>query len=336
MTPTIELRDLTVRLGKRTVLDSLRGSFGGRALGLLGPNGAGKSTLINTLLGFYAPTAGSARLFGIDLARDPRAARSWLGYMPESDAFVASMSGVHFVRYMGELSGLPARDALERAHEVLFYVGLGEARYRKLGSYSIGMKQLVKLAQALVHGPKLLFLDEPTNGLDPSARERMLRLIQQIRDAGQTTLVISSHLLPDVERCCDEVALLKGGRICAHVDLETQWRTNRKVLDIEISGSNEAFARSLTEQGCDCAAFSSVGGLTRLRVVLCDRLEIRSVYELAQQYDVLVRRLIRRRGSLEELFLDHFRDEWRSDGMSGCATIAGGSGVAEDGRDGGL
>lgn len=334
MTPTIELRDLTVRLGKRTVLDSLRGSFSGRAIGLLGPNGAGKSTLISTLLGFYVPATGSARIFGIDPERHPEQVRPWLGYMPESDAFIASMSGVHFVRYMAELSGLPGKDALERTHEVLLTVGLGEARYRKLGSYSIGMKQLVKLAQAMVHGPKLMFLDEPTNGLDPSARERMLRLIGQVRDAGQTTLVISSHLLPDVERCCDEVVLLKRGRICAHVDLEEQRRGSRKCFDLEISGPSEDFARSLVEQGCDCAAFAAAGGITRLRVVLCDGIEIRSVYELAQRHDVLVRRLSQRRSSLEELFLDNFRDEGQSEGLGGATAFAGEHVMEQDQQDG--
>ena len=134
-----------------------------------------------------------------------------MGYMPESDAFIAGMTGVRFVRLMGELSGLPSEQALERAHEALFYVGLGEARYRDVDTYSLGMKQVAKLAQALVHGPRLLFLDEPTNGLDPPARERMLRLIRDIRDPARSHVILSSHLLRDVEECCDEVLVLKHG-----------------------------------------------------------------------------------------------------------------------------
>src|SRR5216110_632562 len=183
MAPVIELDDLEVRFGPRTILKKLKATLRGRSIGLLGPNGAGKSTLINTLLGFYKSSAGSARVFGHDIGSEVRQIRGLVGYMPENDAFISKMSAVSFVQMMGELSGLPPSMALERAHEALFYVGLAEARYRKLGTYSLGMKQLAKLAQAIVHGPKLLILDEPTNGLDPSARQRMVRMVREIRDS---------------------------------------------------------------------------------------------------------------------------------------------------------
>ena len=169
--------------GHREILRDLTCSFSGRTIGLLGPNGAGKSTLINTLLGFWPLSAGSARIFGSISAPSAKKIRALIGYMPENDAFIGNMSAVSFIRLMAELSGLPPAMALERAHEALFYVGLGEARYRKLGTYSLGMKQLAKLAQAIVHGPKLLILDEPTNGLDPPARQRMIRLIREMRDS---------------------------------------------------------------------------------------------------------------------------------------------------------
>jgi ABC-2 type transport system ATP-binding protein len=201
MQPVIELDNLEVRFGERTILKKLNGSFTGRAIGLLGPNGAGKSTLLNTLLGFHQPSAGTARIFGKDIRGEAHAVRGLLGYMPENDSFVAGMTGVHFVRLMAEISGLPPDAAMERAHEAFFWVGLGEARYRKLGTYSLGMKQMAKLAQAIVHGPKLLFLDEPTNGLDPPARARMIQLIQEIRDRGDLRLIVSSHLLRDVDEC---------------------------------------------------------------------------------------------------------------------------------------
>src|SRR5919204_6528355 len=193
MSATIELQNLEVQLGGRTILDKLHGSLHGRAIGLLGPNGSGKSTLINTLLGFYKPVAGTASVLGRDIRHDTMAIRSLVGYMPENDAFISGMSGLHFVRYMAEISGLPPGQALERAHEAFYYVGLGEVRYRKLGTYSLGMKQLAKLAQAIVHGPKLLILDEPTNGLDPSARQRMIRMIREIRDAKEMRVVLCSH-----------------------------------------------------------------------------------------------------------------------------------------------
>ena len=174
MAPVIELDNLEVRLGNRTILKRLNGSLSGRAIGLLGPNGAGKSTLINTLLGFYTPVSGTARIFGKDIRTEARTLRRLIGYMPENDSFIADMTAVRFVRMMAELSGLPPAEALERTHEAFYYVGLGEARYRNLGTYSLGMKQMAKLAQAIAHGPKLLFLDEPTNGLDPAARVRMI------------------------------------------------------------------------------------------------------------------------------------------------------------------
>src|SRR5476649_2583747 len=212
MPAIIEMQNLTVQLGNRTILNQLNGSLSGRCIGLLGPNGSGKSTLINTLLGFYEPVGGAARIFGKEVKNNLRELRAMIGYMPESDAFIADMTGVRFVRYMAELSGLPRGEAMERAHEAFFYVGLGEARYRKLGTYSLGMKQLAKLAQALVHGPKLVILDEPTNGLDPPARARMLRLIREMRESGGMHLVLCSHLLRDVEETCDEVLILKKGR----------------------------------------------------------------------------------------------------------------------------
>src|SRR5215471_3408379 len=197
--PVIDLQSLSVTFGGRPILRELNGQLRGRAIGLLGPNGAGKTTLIHTLLGFHAPSAGTARIFGRDIKTDAKQIRSFIGYMPERDSFIANMTCVHFVRLMAELSGLPGEAALERAHEALFYVGLGEARYRKLGTYSLGMKQLAKLAQAIVHGPKLVILDEPTNGLDPPARLRMIKLIQEMRQSGTMHLVLCSHLLRDVE-----------------------------------------------------------------------------------------------------------------------------------------
>src|SRR6201993_5536048 len=201
----IDLDRLEVRLGGRVALDGLTGELRGNAIGLLGPNGAGKSTLINTLLGFHTPARGTARVFGMDAVRDRARIRQSIGYMPENDSFIGNMNGVRFVRYMAELAGLPPREALERAHEALFYVGLGEVRYRKISTYSLGMKQLIKLAQGLAHGPKLLILDEPTNGLDPIARQRMVRMIKEMKSTGEVRIVLCSHLLRDVEETCDEV-----------------------------------------------------------------------------------------------------------------------------------
>src|SRR2546430_7674183 len=176
--------------------------------------------------------------------------------MPERDSFIAKMSCVHVVRLMAELSGLPATAALERAHEALFYVGLGEARYRKLGTYSLGMKQLAKLAQAIVHGPRLIFLDEPTNGLDPPARQRMLDLIREIRDSGQAHIVLSSHLLRDVEECCEEIVILKDGQLVVYCNLEEERKANKKFLMLETRGELKEFVAAGGGLGGECGVNS--------------------------------------------------------------------------------
>ncbi|HLH08857.1 MAG TPA: ABC transporter ATP-binding protein [Terriglobales bacterium] len=300
MPATIELDDLQVQLGGRTILDGLRGALQGRAIGLLGPNGAGKSTLINTILGFHAPSKGTAKVLGFDIRHDARKVRSLVGYMPESDSFIAGMSGIRFVRYMAEISGLPPEQAMERAHEAFFYVGLGEVRYRKLGTYSLGMKQLAKLAQAIAHGPKLLIMDEPTNGLDPPARQRMIQLVREIRDAGDMRLIISSHLLRDVEETCEEVLILRNGRLAALCNLEEERRANRKFLELETMGANGAFSSALQQLGCECAVFSN----GRMKVVMPDKIEIREVYRIAEQQGIQIRKMNHRRDSLEDIFLN--------------------------------
>ena len=295
----IDLLGLSVSFGGRPILKGLRGDLRGKAIGLLGPNGAGKTTLIHTLLGFYTPTAGAAQIFGHDIVDQAKQIKSLVGYMPERDAFISQMSAVHFVRLMAELSGLPPEAALERAHEALFYVGLGEARYRKLETYSLGMKQLAKLAQAIVHGPKLLFLDEPTNGLDPPARLRMIKLIREIRDSGQANIVLSSHLLLDVEECCDEILILREGQIVVYCNLEEERKSNRKFLMLETRGDLAKFVEAIKVLGCEYA----ITGDHRLKVVLQDGVEVRDLYQLAAREKVQLRRLSYKRDSLEDIFL---------------------------------
>jgi len=297
--PVIDLHGLSVSFGRRPILKNLRGDLRGRAIGLLGPNGAGKTTLIHTLLGFHAPSAGTAHIFGMDIIDQTKQIRSLIGYMPERDSFIAKMSAVHFVRLMGELSGLPSEAALERAHEALFYVGLGEARYRRLETYSLGMKQLAKLAQAIVHGPRLIFLDEPTNGLDPPARLRMIKLIREIRDSGHAHIVLSSHLLLDVEECCDEILILKDGEIVVYCNLEEERKSNRKFLMLETRGDQEKFVQALKKLGCEYA----ISGDHRLKIVLQEGVEVRDLYRLAEEQQVQLRRLSYKRDSLEDIFL---------------------------------
>ncbi len=295
----IDLHGLSVTFGRRPILQNLRGDLRGRAIGLLGPNGAGKTTLIHTLLGFHPPSSGTAQIFGLDIVNDANQIKSLVGYMPERDSFIAQMSAVHFVRLMAELSGLPPEAALERAHEALFYVGLGEARYRKLDTYSLGMKQLAKLAQAIVHGPKLIFLDEPTNGLDPPARARMIKLIREIRDSGEAHIVLSSHLLLDVEECCDEILILRDGQIAVYCNLEEERKSNRKFLLMETRGEQREFVEAIAGLGCEYA----LTGDHRLKVVLQEGVEVRDLYRLAADKQVQIRRLSYKRDSLEDIFL---------------------------------
>jgi ABC-2 type transport system ATP-binding protein len=298
LAPLVELQGLSIRFGPRDILRNLTATLRGRAIGLLGPNGAGKSTLINTLLGFYKPAAGSARVFGHDIRSDQREIRRLVGYMPENDAFISKMSAVSFVQMMGELSGLPSGVALERAHEALFYVGLAEARYRRLGTYSLGMKQLAKLAQAIVHGPRLLILDEPTNGLDPNARQRMIRMVREIRDGEEMRIVLCSHLLRDVEDTCDEVLILKQGQIVHYSNLHEERRANRRFLELEVYGANGDFTTAIEQLGCECA----VNG-NRMKMVLADGVGARDIFRLAAEREVRIRRMNFRRDTLEDIFL---------------------------------
>src|SRR5919198_6747490 len=213
LAPVVTLESVTVTYGRNPALSDVTSSFAPGAVGLLGPNGAGKSTMIKALLGFIVPVRGRMRVLGLDVADSPREIRARVGYMPETDGHIPGMNAVSFVGYCGELAGLPRVDAMQRAHEVLFYVGLGEARYRNVETYSTGMKQRIKLAQALVHDPDLLFLDEPTNGMDPRGRDEMIALIRDIAHNKGLNLILSSHLLPDVEYACDHVVVMDKGTI---------------------------------------------------------------------------------------------------------------------------
>src|SRR5579864_2173653 len=296
MDPVIELAGLSVRFGDREILHNLRVALSGRTIGLLGPNGAGKSTLIQTLLGFVPLSAGSASIFGHDIRRQTGEFRALIGYMPENDAFIANLTAVSFVRMMGELAGLPPDAALERAHEVLFYVGLGEARYRLLGTYSLGMKQLAKLAQAIVHGPRLLILDEPTNGLDPPARSRMIRLIHEMKASGDMHIVLCSHLLRDVEETCEQVLIMKQGRVVHLSNLEEERRANKRFVELETFGDSAGFAEALSALGCECAN----AGIGRLKMVLPVGFEMREIYRLAAERELQLRKLNYRRDTLED------------------------------------
>ncbi|MGH9484069.1 MAG: ABC transporter ATP-binding protein [Terriglobales bacterium] len=314
--PIVEISGLRVRYGTHLALDGLDARLTGPAVGLLGPNGAGKSTLIATLLGFLRPAAGSASLLGHPAGHAPADLRRLIGYMPENDAFIGNMSAVALTRMMAELSGLPPAAALERAHESLFYVGLGEARYRPLNSYSQGMRQMAKLAQAIVHGPQLLILDEPTNSLDPEGRERMLRLIRQMRDEAGMRILLCSHLLRDVEQTCNEVLILKHGRAVHQARLDVPTADSR-LLELETASDTEAaasaFAAALASLGCDLARHGR-----RLKTVLPPGIELRDIYQLAARNRIQLRRVQFRRDTLEDIFLRAMADPQPRPQPIGC------------------
>src|ERR1051325_2568919 len=207
--------------------------------------------MIKALLGFVRPLQGQMRVLVLDVATSPVEIRARIGYMPENDAHIPGLTAVQFVSYCGELAGLPRADATQRAHEVLYYVGLGEARYRTVDTYSTGMKQRIKLAQALVHDPDLLFLDEPTNGMDPKGRDEMLELVRDLGHNKGVSLILSSHLLPDVEFTCDHVVVMDKGQVAAQGPIKELKGPTGRVYELRIKGDLRGFLEELARRGMD-------------------------------------------------------------------------------------
>jgi ABC-2 type transport system ATP-binding protein len=296
----IELRGLAKRYGVVQALAGIDAQIDGRVIGLLGPNGAGKSTLIKCLLGLV-PFQGDARVLGMQAGKEGDAIRVRVGYMPESEAFLAGMSAVELCTYAAELSGLPRTEAIQRAHAALYYAGLEEKRYQPIESYSTGMKQRVKLAQALVHDPELLFLDEPTNGLDPRSRDEMLELINQMPERRGCKIVLSTHLLPDVERVCDEVVIMHHGRLRFSGTVAELRRTRGKdgELVVEVKADATGFAAALEAAGATCEVTSPVA----LAVTLPRGAGAELVFRTARGVGAQIRQLEARRESLEAAFL---------------------------------
>jgi ABC-2 type transport system ATP-binding protein len=294
----VQIRGLTVVYGKNAALKDVSALFPGGAVGLLGPNGAGKSTMLKALLGFVVPTQGAMHVLGLSVAEKPLEIRGRLGYMPEIDAHIPGMNAVSFVAYCGELSGLPPVDAMQRAHEVLYYVGLGEARYRNVETYSTGMKQRIKLAQALVHDPDLLFLDEPTNGMDPKGREEMLELIRDLAHNKGMNLILSSHLLPDVEYTCDHVVVLHHGRVAESGPIKDLKTPRGSLFEMRIKGDRAAFVTVLQREGM--TAHTTDEDL--MRVFVPDEAGSRALFGLAAREGVQVRHLRPSVATLEDVF----------------------------------
>ncbi len=257
----IHARGLNQSYGEKEVLHGLDFELREGAIGLLGPNGSGKTTLLRTLLGLLPVESGRCTVLGHDPAEDPIAIRRRIGLVPESECLVPGMNAVELTAYSGELSGMEPSDAMQRAHQVLYYVGLGEARYRDLGEYSQGMKQRLKLAQALVHDPDLIFLDEPTNGMDPPGREKMLELVREVSRTQGVSVVLSSHLLPDVQETCDHVLILQEGRVKGYSSVTHDPTKEHMLFDVKGRGDLEGLGRRLSELG---HSFSLIKGGIRV------------------------------------------------------------------------
>ncbi len=307
----VEVENLEKHYGSFLALRGVTLKLKGGRIGLLGPNGAGKTTLIKTLLGLLPYTTGACRVLDVDVLEDPLSVRRYVGYMPEHDAVMQDLTALDFVTFAAQLCGLPAAEARGRAHAVLEYCGLGEVRYRRVASYSTGMRQRVKLAQALVGDPKLLLLDEPTSGLDPKGREEMLDLIRQIPERSNAHLMLSTHILPDVERTCDRVVVMNEGQVLYSGELEALVKSEEDCFEMRIKGKLEEFRKELTKEGFTVSLDGSkilakLGAEADPAEGQQDRLDraARAVFEVAIRTNVQLRHFQPLKATLEQAFLD--------------------------------
>ena len=291
------LQNVQKRYGALEALGGLTVEVSEGSVGLLGPNGAGKTTLIEVLLGLTDLSGGSASVLGHRLPDEARAIRQAIGYMPENDCYLPHSTAVDFVSLSGRLSGMPRAEAFRRAHQVLEYVGLEEARYRQLSDYSQGMKQRVKLAQSLVHGPELVFLDEPTSGLDPTGRDEMIALIEDVKSR-DINVVVSSHVLPEVEQLCDSVLMLDQGQLVHYGEIAELKEGDGSRLDIKTRDQNEKLADLLSARGFQVDS----DGLT-LHVTLDDDERPEQILQTAVDHDIQLRDFMRAELTLEAAFL---------------------------------
>lgn len=295
----IDLHHVSRSYGTHVALKDVTLQLPAGRIGLLGPNGAGKSTLLKILMGLLSPSSGSGTVLGHPIGENSVALRRSVGYMPETDSLVPGLGGAEYVALAGELCGMPGKEASRRAHELLSALGMEDARYRKLEEYSTGMKQRLKLAQALVHDPPLLLLDEPTSGLDPEGRDGMLRLLLALGTEQKKSLILSTHLLGDVERVCERVVILHEGevRLQGHVRDLRHERQDRYILQIQ--GDPTSFVEELRLEGVQVIHNNGRG---ELRLAVPAGWTTRAFFVLADNVGVQVRGLQRDDENLEELF----------------------------------
>ena len=295
---SVEVKQIHFSYGKIKALNGVDLRLPQGAIGLLGPNGAGKSTLLRILLGFLVPDSGEGSVLGYDIRNQQSVIRRYVGYMPEDDCFIPGMDAVSFTSYMGELSGMPRQEAMKRAHEVLYYVGLEESRYRMLETYSAGMRQRLKLAQSIVHDPKIIFLDEPTSGLDPNGRKEILELIMDISSKKDIQVLISSHILPDIEQTCSYVVILNKGEMAAQGQISELKQVQYSLYELKIYGEEQAFLDRLAK--IDSQVEQTEDRL--LKVYLPPGTDPQEIFKIAVEEEVQVRHFVKSQTSLEDLF----------------------------------
>jgi ABC-2 type transport system ATP-binding protein len=299
----IEAQQLSKNFGAQRALDNVTVQIPPGTIGLLGPNGAGKSTFIKCILNLESPTSGSAKVLGKDITTLNRASREKVGYSPERDCHISGMAGSEYVTYCGQLAGMGFRAARQRAHEILDLMGMGQERYRSVDSYSTGMKQRVKLAQALVHDPEIVFLDEPTNGLDPSGREHILRLIGALHRELGTSVVVSSHLLKDIERICDRVIIIAHGRLIEHDSIEALKNRHRRVVELTPAAEPDRFLQVLSASGLKVEPLSN--GRLGVDTGNCS---VEDLLRLMAQHQLPPAEIVANPNALHELFLKALAD----------------------------
>jgi len=298
VTPVITARNLRKMYGPHLALDDVNLDIPPGAVGILGPNGAGKSTLFKCLLGLITTTSGEGTVLGYDIRTEGDKIRSRIGYMPEYDALDPGLSAIDQVRYAGELVGMNPAHATRRAHEVLQYVGLKDQRYRKIETYSTGMKQAAKLACALVHDPDVLICDEPTNGLDQRAREFMLQTLRRTVSEGNRSVLMSSHVMDDVQEVCDRIVMIHKGRIVVQRRIEDLARQIEREIEISVWGGASRMQQELESRGFEVRRLGRV-----LRVDRANDSTTREILKAAVAADVQVRQMQEYEPDLEDIFL---------------------------------
>ncbi|MBA3046410.1 MAG: ABC transporter ATP-binding protein [Candidatus Thermoplasmatota archaeon] len=299
---TISSKNVTVNYGRITALHDFSVDVPSGIVGLLGPNGAGKSTFIKAIVGLLEPASGRITIAGKDSRTEGDIIRDMIGYMPENDCLIDTFTAVELVSYMGQISGMRRMDAMPRSHEMLDFVGIGEERYRPISSYSTGMKQRVKLAQAIVHDPKILFLDEPTNGMDPQGREEMLNLVKKIR-ASDKSILVSTHILDDLEKISDHAIIINDGRLVTQGNLDTLLEGSESLRVVKVRGQSESMENFVRTLGTAFEVRDVTRESGQISAVILNSDDGNPIFKLSRECNVQLRAYYPHRATLEDVFV---------------------------------